>query len=321
MKSFSICGIMIYGYNSEGMQGMGYVIIDLEFNNMQNITRYYPNMYEKNKHLRTLEVQNEILEIGAVKLDENFIKIDEYKVYIKPAAFTVLNPKITDITGITNKDLRKAVSLAQGMNGLKKFAGIDNIICSWATDDIAEIVINAKFQKYDDVYWIEKYLDLQNYCTKILAYKKPIGLKVALNELKIEVDKEKLHDALNDADYTAEVLRKIYKKELINDFIVDNVYDLPSVKVKDLRNYNPENIKLDFKCKDCDKALEVVEPLSILSNKFMSLGKCKKCDAKYVQEVILKKTIAGGIIYNDKTTKLDNYDYFQYSYKFKNSRK
>lgn len=311
----------MYGYNSEGMQIMEYIIIDLEFNNMQNITRYYPHMYEKNRHLRTLDVQNEIIQIGAVKLDSSMKKIDEYKAYIKPVAFSVLNPKITDITGITKDDLKNAISLEEGMKKFKKFAGKNSIICSWATDDIAEIVINSKFQGYNDVFWIEKYLDLQNYCTKMLGRKKAIGLKSALEELNIIVDDNKLHDALNDADYTAEVLRKIYDETKINNYTVSNVYNLPTVKIKDLRKYNPQDIKINFKCKNCDKDLEVIEPLALLSHKFLSLGKCEYCDGRYLQEVVLKKTIAGGIVYKDIITTLDNYEYFNYSYKFKSSRK
>ena len=300
---------------------MGYIILDLEFNNMQNITKYYPHIYEKNRQLRTLEVQNEIIQIGAVKLDDNMKQVDSYKVYTKSCAFPVLNPIITNITGITHKDLRNAISLKEGLIGLKKFVGTDNIVCSWATDDIAEIVINAKYQGYDDVFWIEKYLDLQNYCTKLLSYKKPIGLKVALAELKIDVDQSKLHDALNDSIYTAEVLRKVYEKENIEKAIVDDVYALPALKIKDLRKHDPSIIDMEFKCKNCNTDLTVVEPLALLVNKFVSLGKCEACDGKYLQEVSLRKNIAGNIIYSDEITTLDNFEYFNYSYKFKSNRK
>ncbi|MGL4453620.1 MAG: 3'-5' exonuclease [Sarcina sp.] len=300
---------------------MGYIILDLEFNNMQNITKYYPHIYEKNRYLRTLEVQNEIIQIGAVKLDDDMKQIDSYKVYTKSCAFPVLNPIITNITGIKYNDLKNAKTLKEGLIGLKKFVGTDNIVCSWATDDIAEIVINAKYQGYDDVFWIEKYLDLQNYCTKLLSYKKPIGLKVALAELKIDVDQTKLHDALNDSIYTAEVLRTVYDKEKIEKAIVDDVYVLPALKIKDLRKHDPSIINMDFKCEKCKTDLTIVEPLALLVNKFVSLGKCDTCDSKYLQEVTLRKNIAGGIIYSDIITTLDNFEYFNYSYKFKSSRK
>ena len=300
---------------------MGYVILDLEFNNMQNITKFYPHIYERNRHLRTLEVQNEIIQIGAVKLDDNMKQLESYKAYTRSCAFPVLNPKITDMTGITFNNLRNAKSLKEGLIGLKNFVGEDDIVCSWATDDIAEIVINAKYQGYDDVFWIKKYLDLQAYCTKVLSYKKPIGLKVALSELEIEVDNSKLHDALNDSVYTAEVLRKIYKEDLIGKNIVDDVYALPTIKIKDLRKQDPTIVDLDFKCEKCKTDLTIVEPLALLETRFNSLGKCESCDGKYLQDVTLRKNIAGGIIYSDEITTLDDYEYFNYSYRFKSSRK
>ena len=304
---------------------MGYVIIDLEFNNMQNIKKYFPRIYERNTNLRTLEVQNEIIQIGAVKLDDKMNKIGEYKSYIKPYAFTVLNPIITDMTGITNNDLKTAISLKQGLKELRGFAGDNNVLCSWAKSDIAEIVINARYQKCDDaeIFWIKDYLDLQNYCTKLFSYEKAMGLKAALDELKIEVDNSKLHDALNDCDYTAEVLRKSYKEDLIKDYIVNNVYELPSIKIKDLRNYDPMDYTIEMKCQKCGGDLDITEPLTLLVTKFVSLVKCKDemCNGRYLQEVILRKNISGKTIFDDEITTLDNYEYFNYSYKLKANKK
>ncbi len=93
---------------------------------------------------------------------------------------------------------------------LKFFIGEDDILCSWATDDIVHIVNNAKYHSYKNISWIKKYIDIQKYCTKILAHKKNLSLKHALEELKIKMDKSKLHDALNDAVYTAEVFKRLY---------------------------------------------------------------------------------------------------------------
>ena len=44
--------------DSERMQRMGYVIIDLEFNNIQNITKFYPNIYNEQKDLKELDSYN-----------------------------------------------------------------------------------------------------------------------------------------------------------------------------------------------------------------------------------------------------------------------
>ena len=75
------------------------------------------------------------------------------------------------------------------MDNLKDFIGEDDILCSWATDDIVHIVNNAKYHSYKNISWIKKYIDIQKYCTKILAHKKSLSLKHALEEQGIyEVD-------------------------------------------------------------------------------------------------------------------------------------
>lgn len=300
---------------------MGYIIIDLEFNNMQNITRYYPNIYEENKELRQLKVQNEIIEIGAVKLDKFMRKVSEYKVYVKPNIFKVLNPKITDITGITEDHLKDALEFKIAMDGLKDFVGKGSIVCSWATDDIAEIISNAKYYKYPDIDWIDEYIDVQNYCTKMLAHKKVLGLKTALEELKIKIDKDKLHDALHDAEYTAEVFKRLYNARVIKDYIIKDVYNMPSIRVKDLKNYNAQDINVEFKCPKCASEVNIEHPLQLFSWRFVSLGKCKKCNSNLLQEIIVKKTLSGGIIYAEEVLTLDDYDYMTFGYKFKVKRK
>ena len=52
-----------------------------------------------------LELDNEIIEIGAVKLDSHMQPCEELKVYIKPSVIPIINPKILDITKINIKDL------------------------------------------------------------------------------------------------------------------------------------------------------------------------------------------------------------------------
>ena len=41
---------------------------------------------------------------------------------------------------------------------------IGDIICSWAKDDIAEIIRNANYHGYNDLSWIERYLRSARIC-------------------------------------------------------------------------------------------------------------------------------------------------------------
>ncbi|MPQ43589.1 3'-5' exonuclease [Clostridium tarantellae] len=296
---------------------MGYVIIDLEFNNLQNITKYYPNIYKENKELRDSKVDNEIIEIGAVKLNKFMQKVDEYRTFIKPSVFKVINPKIVQITGITQEQIEKGISFQKAMDQLKSFFEEGDILCSWATDDIVQIIENAKYHGYEDINWIKEYLDIQEYCTKMLAHKKSLSLKNALEELKIKVDKGSLHDALNDASYTAEVFKRLYNNKVVKGYIVKDVYSMPSSRVKDLKNYNADNIKVNFVCPKCKINVDIEHPLKLFSWRFISIGKCPKCKSNILQEVILKKTLSGDIVYNNINTFISNIEYIDYVYKFK----
>ncbi|WP_322379244.1 3'-5' exonuclease, partial [Clostridium perfringens] len=129
--------------------------------------------------------------------------MEEFIRYIKPSLITVLNPKISEITNIKESDLENGVTFQDGIEQLATLIDEGDIICSWAKDDIIEIINNAIYHKYDNLNWLKNYLDIQEYSTKILAKKKSLSLKNALEELKIKVDNDKLHDALNDAIYTS----------------------------------------------------------------------------------------------------------------------
>ena len=175
---------------------MAFIIIDLEFNNLSGIHKCIPNVYNDNPGLKNLELDNEIIEIGAVKLDAHMQPCEELKVYIKPSVIPIINPKILEITKINIKDLENGVGFVEGINKLKEMVDEGDIICSWAKDDIAEIIRNANYYGYDDLSWIDNYLDIQEYVTKILGYRKSLSLKNALKALKIKVNEDLLHDAL-----------------------------------------------------------------------------------------------------------------------------
>ncbi len=167
---------------------MAFIIIDLEFNNLNGINKYYPDIFNENPDLKDIQIENEIIEIGAIKLDKYMKPLGEYKAYIKPSIIPVLNPKVLEITKISKEDLDSGISFEEGMDGLRSLIDEDDIICSWAKDDIIEIMSNAIYHKYEDLKWLKNYLDIQEYSTKILAHKNSLSLKNALEELKIRID-------------------------------------------------------------------------------------------------------------------------------------
>ena len=76
---------------------MYYIILDLEWN----------NTYCKKKK----GFLNEILEIGAVKLDENLNQIDTFSLFIKAQLGKKLQTRVKELTNISNDDVRNAPTI------------------------------------------------------------------------------------------------------------------------------------------------------------------------------------------------------------------
>lgn len=296
---------------------MAFIIIDLEFNNLEGITKFFPNIFEENNELMDLDLKNEIIEIGAIKLDNYMKAIEDLKIYIKPSVIPILNPKISEITNINEKDLEGGVSFEEGMDKLSTLIEEGDIICSWAKDDIIEIISNASYHNYNNIKWLKNYLDLQEYSMKILGKKKSLSLKNALEEFKIKVDSTKLHDALNDSIYTGEVFKRIYNSRAVKTCIINDIYNMPALIIKNLNEFNLDTNKVKELCPKCLVNLEIEYEIKPIKWRFLSLGSCPRCKNKVITEVVIKKTFSDKEIYKETSIIVDEIEYINYTYKMK----
>lgn len=294
---------------------MGYVILDLEFNNMMDIEKYF-NRFDSNNIKVCKECPNEIIEIGAVKLDKYLKELDSLRIYVKPCIYDVYNPKIKEITGISEKELAHGITFKEALNILKDFVG-DNTLCSWAKDDITEIVRNAKYHRCDNIDWIKGYIDIQEYCTKVMGEKKSMSLKRAIEKLNIRMDEGNLHDALNDAEYTKEVFRRIYNYRALKNYIVEDILDMPAIVVKEDDNIDIDTNSIEIKCPKCNSDVVVEYPLKFFNWRFIALSHCDKCKNKILHEVIIKKTLKGKMVYKVNKTIINEIEYMNYADKIK----
>ena len=125
---------------------MNYIIVDLEWN-----TNYLESakMYV-----------NEIIEVGAVKLNENIETIDSFNSFIKPVASKKLKKRIMELTQISMNDLSNAKKFKEVMKDFKQWAGNDFVLLSWGDTDIRTLVSNFKyFDKTKNINFIKKYID------------------------------------------------------------------------------------------------------------------------------------------------------------------
>ena len=166
-------------------------------------------------------LKNEVIQIGAVMLDENYNMISEFSSYVKPR-YSIVTPFIQNLTGITNATLENADDFITVLDKYNYWLG-DNDVASfcWSTSDYNqlwdEMSVKAK-QRTDLFASLKKFVDLQNiYCVEIGA-EVPISLESALRLLQLDYQGQ-IHTANCDAFNTARILHKIFCTESLKPSI------------------------------------------------------------------------------------------------------
>lgn len=200
---------------------MNYIIIDYEFNNYAGLIQEDSNhnlfVNEFGKRFDLKVKYPEIIQIGAIKLDENFNEISRFSSFVKP--LNPLSTHIKKITSIKESDLESASKFEDVLKDFINWIGKNYKICYWGNSDQTHICREIKNKKCFNFLakriFFSKYFNIQNkFCetlcsvNKIIIKDKSIGLKLAQKILKIEYSKQQ-HDALNDAELSAEILKLI----------------------------------------------------------------------------------------------------------------
>lgn len=183
---------------------MHYIIFDLEFNqdasSLQNFDR------------TTTRYPFEIIQIGAVKLDENFNTVDTFDRYVKPSFYAQINPFITELTGITTDQLLLEEPFPEIYKAYTDFIGdVDTVFCIWGLSDIKELFRNAQYHQLSNKLLPRMYINIQPYVPihLSLSSKKLLRLEAAVSMLHIPITYP-FHNAFYDAYYTSEIFKKVY---------------------------------------------------------------------------------------------------------------
>lgn len=211
---------------------MYYIALDLEFNqdfpSLQNLD------FKRNRSLF------EIIQIGAIKLDKNFNSIATFNRYIKPSIYLRVSEFITELTGITTKQLMKEKEFPEVYQDFIQFLGSkDSVLCIWGLSDIRELFKNTSYHKIDNQSLPRSYIDLQPYASKFLGFssKRLLRLEYVVNELGIK-SPYKFHDAVNDAYYTAEIFKRVFDPSIEPKIYNPNYVKPKPIKIKKVVDYD-----------------------------------------------------------------------------------
>jgi len=157
----------------------------------------------------------EIIEIGAVKLDENFTLIDTFSVYVKPEFSQLLSKTCTKLTGIRNDVIKDAPSLAEAVVMLEDWLGTEDIkFYSWGKDDKIQLerecTSKGLYNKMPTKYL--KWRDFQRIFMKVFGFTRRLGLKAAMEMTGFDFEGQQ-HRAVDDAMNGARLLMLIKNKD------------------------------------------------------------------------------------------------------------
>lgn len=185
---------------------MNYIVLDMEWNRPER----------RNKLIKSpIILRGEIIQIGAVKLNEQLKEVDSFNVMVRPKFYTKMNRKIEELTSISNEDLEKGVCFEEAIKQFKEWIGKESIILTWGPCDVEVLEDNLIVHEMD-YSWIPEEFDAQlMFDFQETMEDKNYSLDYAMYYFNLRGIKA--HDALNDARDTAAVIRKLDLNEFIRE--------------------------------------------------------------------------------------------------------
>lgn len=206
---------------------MNYIVMDLEWNQGDA-------GFEEGKE----ELLFEIVEIGAVKLDQSGIMAGEFSELVKPAVYHHMHQMTGKLIHLRMRELEKGRPFVQVAEGFLEWCGKEPYqFCTWGGMDLTELQRNMKFHHMEALSdGPIAFLDVQKLFS--IAYedgKSRRALESAVDFLRLEKDVP-FHRALSDAFYTAKILGRILeeKSEVLKNLSYD-VFHLPADKKSELK--------------------------------------------------------------------------------------
>lgn len=149
---------------------------------------------------------NEIIEIGAVAVNEAGETEGEFNTFVKPSIAPKLSDFCTELTSITQEMVDDAplypVAHQAFLDWINSFEQ-EYWLCSWGFYDKSQFKHDCKLHGLDKD-WLKNHISVKHQYHKIKPTKRPIGMKGALALEKIELDGTH-HRGIDDARNIAKI--------------------------------------------------------------------------------------------------------------------
>lgn len=269
---------------------MHYIVMDMEWN----------TAYSK----KLGGFMNEVIEIGAVKLNESLEELDSFSVIVKSQVGKRLQSRVKTLTHLTNEDIANGISFQKAVKQFSDWVGTeDNTFLTWGDGDIRTLIKNCKyFLEQETLPFVRNYADAQKYCqafTDVASASQQLGLSAAAEKLGIDPDAFPHHRALDDSRLTAACLRKVFDAEKLRKYVAccdADFYARLAFKpyyISDIRNPAIDKRAFYCLCDVCGGKLRQEKKWKHSNNTFRTVFYCKACDRKIRVSIRFKQLYDG----------------------------
>ena len=266
---------------------MNYILLDLEWNSA------YSKVHSK--------FINEIVQIGAVKLDENLQYVDDISIMVHSQLTKRLSNRFKQLTNISNDEMLAGVYLPEAIKTYNDWVGDDTLTLTWSTSDLYVIIENCRCFAKNIQFKIEKYVDLQGFVQDYLhrnghEFKGQISLKTASELLNLSSEGLELHTARDDSMLSSEIFKAAFDKDRLQKVAKDaskpEFFKRLLFKPYHITNIGDSAVDKDalrFKCETCGAYAKRMTKWCYKNHWFSATFKCKKCNKCFIGKLTVKK--------------------------------
>ena len=155
---------------------------------------------------------NEVIEIGAVKVNDYNEVVSIFSKFIKPTVNPILSDFCKRLTSISQEDVDKTRTFPFIIQDFTDWIGIeeDFVLISWGKYDKQQLIQDCELHKLD-TEWLEYHFNLKPAYRALKDLKDEPGLKKAVKLEGFEFTGIH-HRAISDAENTAKIFIKYFKE-------------------------------------------------------------------------------------------------------------
>lgn len=190
---------------------MNYIVLDLEWNQCP----------DGKKH-GVAQLPFEIIEIGAVRLDEAFSETDRFRRVVRPQVYQSLHFRTREIVKLRAIDFQDAKEFPDVACEFLDWCGDSPKFCTWGPADLMELQRNLSYYKIPSRFPFPFiYYDIQKIFSIVFEDRKSRkSLEAAVDCLGIPKEVP-FHSALSDAFYTSQIMQKLTRDQILHNSSVD----------------------------------------------------------------------------------------------------